>query len=108
MTADLEQVRRDAQRMRQSRGRTDAVVRLADHCLALLAELEQAEQDRQRVEAHHDNIAALLVQADARLASVPALVEALRRIAEGYNDDDQELAADALTVYEQSHGGNDG
>ncbi len=115
MTADREQVRRDA--LRRS-----LVAALNGHSVspktcgailarwdALLAELKQAEQDRQRVEAHHDNIAALLVQADARLASVPALVEAALQVLDSTTSDEVHKEArrslvEALTVYEQSQG----
>ncbi len=118
MTMDKEQVRRDA--LRQS-----LVAALNGHsvspktCGAILTRwdaLEQAERERDRFKAEViDNTAAMRLAAEemkrvkGRLASVPALVEALRCISE-FGDEvcKRRVAQDALTVYEQSHGGTDG
>ncbi len=88
----------------------------------------ERERDEERAARHADLFAeessmrADLDAADARLASVPALVEALRGIytaryespeglegAKAYEFAEwmSERAGAALTVYEQSHGGRD-
>ncbi len=79
---------------------------------ALLAELEQAEREKKE---NMDALIETAKQADrlaARLASVPALVVALRTILNSAEDANQEYrrldialaARNALTVYEQSQG----
>ncbi len=120
MTADREQVRRDAmQRFRNdvnlSRNSyvpgtpekyplAEARVKILD-AEAVLAELEQAER---RIETLEE----IDRQWEARWSSVPALVEALRRIADVGSEfavnTDRLIARAALTVYEQSQGGRDG
>ncbi len=77
---------------------------------ALLAELEQAEREREEAQRGIVRLNGTLIEDQARLASVPALVEALRYIgdeshampptAEGM----RKRARAALTVYEQSQG----
>ncbi len=97
MSADREQVRRDAERFLRDSGYEEFVPGIPDAplrdwgtlgwaraYLALLAELEQAE----RREA--------------------ALVEALERIARDHEYGAAIVAVEALTVYEQSQGGSDG
>ncbi len=125
MTADREQTRRDAEREIEVRldARSSATIsysaqRLAGHCLALLAELEQAERERDeardtvidqamRIEA----IKAAKELLQGRLAKVPALVEALERIAYEHGENTQAAACieanAALAAYEQEQDGDE-
>ncbi len=132
MTADREQTRRDAPKLRE------AITLL--ELDSLLAELKQAERERKEAAESEARLAQIVVRdkarlasaererdewkeildearvtrdsLKARLASVPALVEALRTILNSAEDANQEYrrldialaARNALTVYEQSQG----
>ncbi len=89
----------------------------AEFCLHELesveARAEQAERERDAEAERAMDLARLseeqlarAVTAEARLASVPALVEALRQIADYGTERQKAIAArDTLTVYEQSQQG---
>ncbi len=147
MTADREQVRRDAEQLirelsafaeglplTMNQSEAGSFIRALD---ALLSELEQSERERdeakRRLKISDEDEEVLVQHLEARLASVPALVEALRKIADegecSMNLGDQcvgavhsrrkrwdnpervervgcakHYAEAALTVYEQSQG----
>ncbi len=127
--SDREQTRRDAETRERVRryaqaakgAQPKAVSVLGGYCLALLAELEQAERERDdaRVEeafrlGERDSARTALFAAEARLASVPALVEKAKPMArlsfpvsaderDQWRVHQQELVA-ALTVYDESQG----
>ncbi len=84
------------------------IVRLSRNLVATHEHLEQAE--RERDEARHQ-LGALITGYEARLAKVPALVEALRAIAEGrwavggpqeYTNDARAFARDVLAAWEEA------
>jgi len=92
---DRKQIRRDVEYVRRNKPTYRRLEILAHHCLALLAELEQAEQ-RLRAEQRDRNFWAAnnsreRAQTEARLAKVPALVEALRQA-----DAEASVAHDAI------------
>ena len=84
---DREQIRRDAEGARRPIAEQPAttIYVLADHCDALLAELEQADERIRRRAEVTTEIRDELAAAEARLAKVPALVEALRPFADSYS-----------------------
>ncbi len=107
---DREQARRDAQPLDDERYVANR--RELAGGRDLLAELEQAERERGRFKAEIvDNTAAMRTAAEemrrvkARLAKVPALVEALRSIARRNVYETvgvaMKIARDALAAYEQ-------
>ncbi len=121
---DREQTRRYAERWTKAQNAANdhltPTAYMARHVLALLAELEQAERERDEWKtANGDHFAALVAekehasaqvqslirqreQAEARLAKVPALVEALRQITEAHRlIHASRIARAALTVWEQ-------
>ncbi len=145
MTADREQTRRDAPKLREaitllSWTRGVLRVKATEELDSLLAELKQAERERKEAAESEARLAQIVVRdkarlasaererdewkeildearvtrdsLKARLASVPALVEALRTILNSAEDANQEYrrldialaARNALTVYEQSQG----
>lgn len=94
---------------------------LARHCLALLAELEQAEKERgsgtwekvrdqqahlRKLQRKYETVKGDLRVRESRLAKVPALVEALRRIREGAQSNPplhvRAVADKALEAWEQA------
>ncbi len=106
MTVDREQTRRDAEAMiaRNEYGQT-----WARRWLALLAELEEAERERDEARIEISRLGRTenwlndkLTAVEARLAKVPALVEALRDIVDST---DGMFASDrafqALAAWEQ-------
>ncbi len=112
--ADREQVRRDAEEWKI---RADDAGKMSRSYLALLAELEQAERERDLKHAQVNAYALRVTELEARLASVPALVGALRGMIElnGYRERQLLVnaawaftivsdAQTALTVYDQSQG----
>ncbi len=118
MSDQREQTRRDAEWLLHHwpafpRTRLQEVaVSVARSVPALLAKLEQAERERDEDEQEanatirrwiesHDAVLTRALSAEARLASVPALVEALRGYVRIAQDLDEASRA-ALTVYEQS------
>ncbi len=117
-----EQTRRDAERLSAAYGthrygQVD-VKALGKDYLALLAELEQSERERDKHWKNEQWFQRKLYDAESRLASVPALVEAGNRIVTAQFGTDDKLVfkqtpetvdalhalRDALTVYEQSQG----
>ncbi len=120
MTADREQVRRDAEECLSGEtvwiGGAEVFAR---HCLALLAELEQAERRVSELDAKLAESRRMYAIRREQAASVPALVEALRLARRdigvvqraGWDSTRLQFAIeaigridDALTVYEQSQG----
>ncbi len=119
MTADREQVRRDAEQLirelsafaeglplTMNQSEAGSFIRALD---ALLSELEQAERERdeakRRLKISDEDEEVLVQHLEARLAKVPALVEAGKALEWSCDDP---AARDnwnaALTVYEQSQG----
>ena len=102
MSVDCEQIRRDAELMLRPHERgckcdfcalpklREWILKLARHCLALLADLEQAEREHDGAAFLKNCAEAALLKAEARLAKVPALVEALHdiRTAESFEFED--------------------
>jgi hypothetical protein len=68
--------------------------------LALLAELEQAERERDQAQEGWDVFAARVAGAEARLAKVPALAEALSLIRDKSQNWEAETADAALADWE--------
>ncbi len=77
--------------------------KLCRHVLALLAELEQAERERDEFIASGEIEMRKRLAAEARLAKVPALVEALREVVGAsdrhYFERLQEIASEALAAF---------
>ncbi len=104
MTPDREQTQRDAERWLEpfdnaSGGQSEELRLAGQRILALLAELEQAERERDEEREMIRGYEISEHDLEARLAKVPALVEALRWFALdkriGYK------AQSALTTWEQ-------
>jgi hypothetical protein len=102
---DRDQTRRDAERYIEAEAANVSgdYSEAARIMAALLSELEQAERQRDLYLRQYDELLAKYAAADARLAKVPALVGALRKIIEvSLTDQVQaDIARDALDVWEQ-------